>query len=112
MPIKKLARIAVAALEDIKAHDIQVIDTRKRTALHDSLIIASADSARQCKALAQHVQEKMKAAGAKVIGIEGAESGDWILVDCGDIVVHIMQPAVRAYYNLEELWLVPKRTRS
>jgi ribosome-associated protein len=68
------------------------------------MIIASADSTRQVKALANNVQEKMKAAGATVLGIEGEGTGEWVLVDCGNIIVHVMQPAVRAYYNLEELW--------
>ena len=67
-------------------------------------MIASAESNRQVKALAHHVRDRMKEAGADVIGLEGEETGEWVLVDCGDIVVHVMQPAVRAYYNLEELW--------
>ena len=104
MRLNKLSKIAVSDLEDIKARDIKVLDVRKLTSLYDSLVIASADSNRQVKALAHHVRDKLKEAGAEVIGIEGEETGDWVLVDCGDIVVHVMQPAVRAYYNLEELW--------
>ncbi len=103
----KLQRIAVSALEDIKARDIAVFDVRKLTSLYDTLVIASADSARQAKALAQHVRDKLKEAGAEIIGVEGEDGGEWVLVDAGDIVVHIMQPAVRAYYNLEELWSPP-----
>jgi ribosome-associated protein len=103
----KLQRIAVAALEDIKAHDIAVFDVRKLTSLYDSLVIASADSARQVKSLAQHVRDKLKEAGADIIGMEGEAGGEWVLVDAGDIVVHVMQPAVRSYYNLEELWSPP-----
>ena len=76
----------------------------RSTRLFDRVIIASADSARQLKALASHVQEKAKAAGGHVHGVEGEDGGDWALVDLGDIVVHIMQPAVRSFYNLEELW--------
>jgi ribosome-associated protein len=102
-----LAKIAVQALEDIKARDIAVLDVRKLTSLCDSLVIASADSNRQVKALAQHVRDKLKEAGAPIIGVEGEDSADWVLVDAGDVVVHIMQPAVRAYYNLEELWTLP-----
>src|SRR3954463_6411505 len=101
------AETAVAALEDIKAHDIAVLDVRKLTSLYDTLIIASADSNRQVKALAQHVRDKLKEAGAHIIGVEGEQTAEWILVDAGDLVVHIMQPAVRAYYNLEELWAPP-----
>ena len=108
----KLQRIAVSALEDIKAHDIAVFDVRKLTSLYDSLVIASADSARQVKALAQHVRDKLKEAGANIIGMEGEDGGEWVLVDAGDIVVHVMQPAVRAYYNLEELWAPPAVKRA
>jgi len=104
MEANKLAEIAVSALEDIKARDIVVIDVSSLTSLFERMIIASADSSRQTKALAINVQEKIKAAGGAVTGMEGEQSGEWILVDCGDIVVHIMQPAVRQYYNLEELW--------
>jgi ribosome-associated protein len=108
----KLQRIAVAALEDVKARDIAVFDVRKLTSLYDSLVIASADSARQAKALAAHVRDKLKEAGADIVGMEGEDGGEWVLVDAGDIVVHVMQPAVRAYYNLEELWSPPKAKRA
>ena len=111
MPPKRLQHIAVDALEDIKARDITVLDVRKLTTLYDSLVIASADSNRQVKALAQHVRDKLKAAGATIIGVEGQEGGEWVLVDAGDIVVHVMQPAVRTYYNLEELWAPPVSRR-
>lgn len=104
MDVKKLQRIVVAALEDIKAHDIEVIDTARLSPLFDRLIIASADSARQTKALARNVQDKVLAAGGRILGVEGEEGGEWIVVDLGDVVVHLMQPAVRSYYNLEELW--------
>ncbi len=97
-------KVVIAALEDIKAHDIQAIDVRKLTAMFDWIVVASADSARQTKALARNVRDSLKEAGAVIIGTEGEESGDWILVDAGDIVAHVMQPAVRQYYNLEELW--------
>jgi len=109
MRLNSVQKTAVSALEDIKAHDITVLDVRKLTSLCDALIIASADSNRQVKALAQHVRDKLKAAGATIVGVEGEETGEWVLVDAGDIVVHIMQPAVRAYYNLEELWAPPVR---
>ena len=100
----KLTKISVSALEDIKARDITVLDVRKLTAIVDTFVIASAESARQVKALAHHVRDKLKEAGAEIVGVEGEEGGEWVLVDAGDIVVHVMQPAVRAYYNLEELW--------
>lgn len=104
MEVRKLQKIAVAALEDIKARDIEVINTTRLSSLFDCIIIASADSARQTKSLARSVQDKVLAAGGIVLGMEGQETGDWIVVDLGDIVVHVMQPAVRSYYNLEELW--------
>jgi ribosome-associated protein len=104
MRVDTLQQIAVAALEDIKARDITIFDVRKQTSLYDTLIIASADSNRQVKALANNVREKLKEAGATILGVEGEDTGEWVLVDAGDLIVHIMQPAVRAYYNLEELW--------
>ena len=107
----RLPKTAVTALEDIKARDITVLDVRKLTSLYDTLIVASAESNRQVKALANHVRDKLKDAGATIIGVEGEETGEWVLVDAGDIVVHIMQPAVRAYYNLEELWTPPTPVR-
>lgn len=104
MDVRKLQKIAVAALEDIKARDIEVINTTRLTPLFDRIIIASADSARQTKSLARSVQDKVLAAGGSVLGMEGEESGEWVVVDLGDIVVHVMQPAIRSYYNLEDLW--------
>ncbi|MGA8054460.1 MAG: ribosome silencing factor [Burkholderiales bacterium] len=109
MDIRKKEKVAVAALEDIKARDIKVFDVRHLTSLFDRVIIATAESARQTKALANHVREKLKGAGASVQGMEGEESGEWILVDAGEMVVHVMQPSVREYYNLEELWGQPKK---
>lgn len=111
MRLNKIQKTAVTALEDIKARDITVLDVRKLTSLYDTLVVASAESNRQVKALAHHVRDKLKAAGATIVGVEGEESGEWVLVDAGDIVVHIMQPAVRAYYNLEELWTPPTPVR-
>lgn len=104
MDIKKLERIVVDALEDIKAKDIDVIDTTRLTPLFDRVVVASADSNRQTRALARHVQDKAREAGFEVVSVEGEDVGEWVLVDLGDIVVHIMQPAIRLYYNLEELW--------
>ncbi len=104
MDIRKLQKIVVSALEDIKGKDIEVINTAKLTSMFDRIVIATGDSNRQVKSLANNVQEKVKEAGAEVISTEGEETGEWVLVDLGDIVVHVMQPSVRAYYNLEELW--------
>jgi len=104
MKLDTLVQAAVAALEDIKGRDIVVLDVQRMTSLFDRLIIVSGDSTRQNRALANHVREKLKALGAPVLGVEGEDSGEWILVDLGRVVVHIMQPAIRQYYNLEELW--------
>ena len=101
-PAKK--RLVVEALDDIKARDILAIDVHKVTYAFDWIVVATAESARQTKALARHVYDKLREAGSTVIGIEGEDSGEWILVDAGDVVAHIMQPVVRRYYNLEELW--------
>jgi ribosome-associated protein len=104
MEADRLIKTAVAALEEIKAYDIKVLEVSGITALFDYIIIASADSGRQTKALANNVQEKVKAAGGQVYNQEGEQSGEWLLVDLGDAIVHIMQPEVRDYYNLEALW--------
>lgn len=104
MEIRKLQKIIVAALEDIKGKDIEIINTSKVSSMFDCVVIATGESNRQVRALARNVSEKAREAGAEVISMEGEDSGEWVLVDLGDIVVHVMQPTVRQYYNLEELW--------
>ena len=104
MQVEEIKDAAVAALEEIKARDIEVLDVKKLTSLFDYMIVASADSVRQTKALARNVHDKIKQLGGGVVGIEGEQTGEWVLVDLGAVVVHIMQPAVRDYYNLEQLW--------
>ena len=104
MRLDKIVKATVDALEDIKGRDIVVLDVRRMTALFDNVIVVSGDSVRQNKSLANHVQEKLRALGATIHGVEGMDSGEWILVDLGTVVLHIMQPATRHYYNLEELW--------
>lgn len=99
-----LEKIIVAALEDIKGKDIERIDTSKLTPLFERIIIASGDSSRHVRSLARHVGDKARAAGFAILSTEGEDGGEWVLVDLGEIVVHIMQPAIRAYYKLEELW--------
>jgi ribosome-associated protein len=111
MDIRKLQKVVVDALEDIKAKDIEVINVTKLTSLFDRVVIASGDSNRQTRALARHVQEKVKEAGGDIISVEGEQTGEWVLVDAGDVVIHIMQPAVRSYYNLEELWVATPAAR-
>ncbi|MBI3902306.1 MAG: ribosome silencing factor [Nitrosomonadales bacterium] len=97
-------KAVVSALEDIKATDIVVIDTSKLSPLFERMVVASGNSNRQTRALADNVVVKLKERGEEVLGREGEDSGDWVLIDLGEVIVHIMQPAVRAYYNLEELW--------
>ena len=104
LDIKILQAVIVDALDDIRARDIVVFDTSKGTAEFDRVIIATAEVARQTKAMAMNVIEKVKQAGGRIVSMEGGETGEWVLVDCSDAIVHIMQPAVRQYYNLEELW--------
>ncbi len=104
MDIHSLQAIVIDALEDIKAQDIKLFDTMPLTSLFDRVAIVSGTSNRQTRALAAHVRDKVKQAGGQVISVEGEETGEWVLVDLGDMVVHVMQPTIRSYYNLEELW--------
>jgi len=104
MDIKKLQALVIDALEDVKAQDIRIYDTTHLTSMFDSIVVASGTSNRQTKALAASVRDKVKAAGGDIVSMEGENTGEWVLVDLGDMVVHIMQPAIRAYYRLEELW--------
>src|SRR5512134_1396359 len=106
--IDRMTKSVVGALEDIKGRDIVALDVSPMTAMFDRMVVCTADSARQTKALANSVQEKLKAMGYRVQGTEGEQTGDWVLVDLGEVVVHIMQPAIRQYYNLEELWAAAK----
>ena len=104
METRQIEQLVIAALEDIKAKDIEVIDTSKLTPLFESIIIACGDSNRQVRSLARHVGDKLREANVEILSTEGEDSGEWILVDLGAVVVHIMQPTIRSYYNLEELW--------
>jgi ribosome-associated protein len=102
--IQKLQRAIVDALEDVKAQDLQVFDTEHLSSLFERVIIASGTSNRQTKALAASVRDKVREAGFGKPRIEGEDNGEWIIVDCGAAVAHIMQPTIRSYYNLEEIW--------
>ena len=104
MDIKTLQALVIDALEDVKAQEIRVFDTTHLTSMFDRIVIASGTSNRQTRALASSVRDKVKSAGGDIINMEGENTGEWVLVDLGDIVVHIMQPAIRAYYRLEEIW--------
>ncbi len=101
---KKKTQAVVDALEEIKASNITVLDTSKLSPMFERMVIASAQSTRQTRALAVNVVTRLKEQGEEILGREGEETGEWILIDLGEVLVHIMQPAIRDYYNLEELW--------
>ena len=103
--ITNIKKNVLSALEDIKAFDIVAIDIRKQVSIADYIIIASANSSRQAKALAINIRDEMQKINIPLIGIEGDSGSDWVLVDLGDIIIHIMTPTIRAHYNLEELWV-------
>ena len=104
MELEAMKQAVIAALEDIKAKDIAVMKVSHRTSLTDYMIVATGDSNRQTRALANNVVVKLKELGAEVIGVEGEDSGEWVLVDLGQVVVHVMLPTTREHYNLEQLW--------
>lgn len=99
-----ISDIAIDALEAIKAEDIVSIDVKKQNSLFDQMIIASVDSTRQARAFINHIKDQLKEVGHSICGVEGESSGEWVLIDLGDLIIHVMQPEVRSYYNLEDLW--------
>jgi ribosome-associated protein len=113
MNSEQLSELVVAALEDVKANDIVRLDVSRMTTVTDYMVVASGTSNRHVKALANAVAEKSKKAGHRPIGVEGEEGGEWVLLDLGDTLVHVMLPRVREFYNLEKLWsLSPARDRA
>ncbi len=104
MDIQKLQRIVIDALEDVKAQDIKIFNTTHITSLFDRVVIASGASNRQTRALAASVADRARKVNIPIIAYEGQDTGEWVLLDLGDIVVHCMQPSIRHYYNLEEIW--------
>ena len=104
MNLETLEKIVIDALEDIKGQNILVFDAQPLTSMFDRVIVVSGTSNRQTRALAKHLHDRVKNAGGSVYGAEGEETGEWVLVDLGDIIVHIMQPSIREYYRLEEIW--------
>ena len=104
MDIRKLQRAIVDGLEDVKAQDIRVFNTEHLSPLFERVVVASGNSNRQTKSLAASVRDSVKSHGLQVLRTEGEDNGEWIIVDCGAAVVHVMQPAIRQYYNLEEIW--------
>jgi|SRR5699024_2786542 len=112
MQNEQLVQVIIAALEEVKAKDIVSIDVRDKTSITDFMVIASGASARQVKALADNVLEKVKAQGVKPLGNEGLSAGEWALLDLNDVVVHVMQEETRAYYDLERLWQGAEQNRA
>jgi len=104
MDIQKMQRLVIDALEDVKAQDIKVFNTSHITSLFDRVIIASGSSNRQTRALAASVVDSARTHKIPIVAYEGEDTGEWVLVDLGDVVVHCMQPSIRQYYNLEEVW--------
>jgi len=105
----ELLAIVIAALEDVKGVDIRVIDVRDLTSITDRMVIASGTSTRHVKALADNVELKAKQRGYPPLGVEGGQAAEWVLLDLGDVVVHVMLPETRAFYGLEKLWSVGGR---
>ncbi|HET8881865.1 MAG TPA: ribosome silencing factor [Solimonas sp.] len=105
-PVDPLLKLAIGALEDMKAQNITVLDVMKLTTVTDTMVICTGTSNRHVKSLAQNVAEEAKHAGHQPLGIEGSEQGEWVLVDLGGVVVHVMQAQARAFYQLEKLWAV------
>ena len=112
MELEALEHLVKEAMEDIKAFDIKVIDVQGRNSMTDRLIFASGRSDRQVKAIANNVVEEAKKANHQPLGVEGMNTGDWVLVDLNDIVVHVMLPQVRDFYNIESMWEVDQHTPS
>ncbi len=104
MDLRKKQRMVIEALEDVKGRDIVIYNTARMPSMFERVVIASGDSNRQVRSLADRVQEKIREGGGRVYGVEGEAGGEWVLVDLGDVVVHIMHPTVRGFYNLEEVW--------
>jgi len=104
MDLRTKQRVVVEALEDVKGYDIMVFNTARLPSMFERVVIASGTSNTQVRALADRVQERIREQGSRVYGVEGEKGGEWVLVDLGDVVVHIMHPTVREFYNLEEIW--------
>ena len=104
MDLRTKQRVVVEALEDVKGYDIMVFNTARLPSMFERVVIASGTSSTQVRALADRVQERIREQGSRVYGVEGESAGEWVLVDLGDVVVHIMHPTVREFYNLEEIW--------
>ena len=110
MTANELKQVVQAALEDLKGRDIVALDVRGLTSVTDYMVFCSGTSNRHVKSLADNVEQEAKQRGAKLLGAEGQQEGDWVLVDFGDVIVHVMLPETRAFYDLERMWSVPAAT--
>jgi ribosome-associated protein len=106
-PEKQVLHIILQALEDLKGKDIVELDVRELTDITDTLVIVSGTSNRHVKSLADKAIRELKQSGCKVYGVEGQDAGEWVLVDAGNVILHVMQPATREFYDLERLWSLP-----
>ena len=109
---KKLLGLVEKSLDDDKAEDVVAIDLSGKSSIADFMVIASGRSSRQLGAMAEHLQVKLKASGISPVGIEGATAGDWVLIDGGDVVIHLFRPEIRQLYNLEKMWGLPEPERA
>jgi ribosome-associated protein len=112
MDSEQLQTLTIDALDEIKAVDVVALDVRRLTSIADSIVIASGTSQRHVQSLADNVLQRAREAGIRPLGVEGEQAGDWVLVDLGDVIVHVMRPEVRDFYNLEKLWDVAPRSAS
>ncbi|MDY6955907.1 MAG: ribosome silencing factor [Pseudomonadota bacterium] len=112
MDSDQLQTLVIDALDEIKAVDVVALDVRRLTSIADSIVIASGTSQRHVQSLADNVLQRAREAGIRPLGVEGEQAGDWVLVDLGDVIVHVMRPEVRDFYNLEKLWDVAPRSAS
>ncbi len=111
MSVEELQTLVVNALEDMKGVDLRVMDVREMTTVTDVMVVVSGNSARHVRSLAEELVTQVKAAGIQPLGVEGEDQGEWVLVDLADVVVHVMRPQVREFYNIEKLWSVADEAR-
>ena len=112
MQFEQLKKLALYAIEELKGEDVVVLDVKGKTSVMDLMIVASGTSSRHVKSIASNIYTEAKKAGVSVLGQEGEDQGEWVLVDLGDIVIHVMQPHIREHYDLEKLWSFSEEHKS